>query len=157
MIVPKACIVAIGIASGVLSGCDDPPPPRSVEFLMREAPALQATLLRCRDPGFDPENDPECANARRAVERVAAREAEAARTRREAENELNREALRRLRDLEGGRAAARPEQEAEASRAAVGAAESLTTLSDEALEAEIRRLQGELDRRREANSAAPPD
>lgn len=176
--------------AGLLAACSEQLPPRSVEHFMRESAALQATLLRCRDAGFEAEDDVECANARLAAERLGEQKAEAERAEREAAFERKREALRR-REAESQRAAGWPEEEeiepplgedydepggpvigefppdtepefeepeapviGEFPPDAEGEPDSETSLSEDALEAEIRRLQEELERR---HNESPPE
>lgn len=152
-----AVAFAACLSSG-LTGCGEPAPPRSVDYFMREAAALQATLFRCRDPGFNPGDDPECANARQAAERLGAQDAEAKRAEREAEFQQNRAALRRRLDIEAQVEETWPEEEAiEPPLGVESESGAGATLSDEALEAEIRRLQEELERRRRGEMPGDPD
>ncbi|MBA3564624.1 MAG: EexN family lipoprotein [Gammaproteobacteria bacterium] len=152
-----AIAFAACLSSG-LTGCGEPAPPRSVDYFMREAAALQATLFRCRDPGFNPGDDPECANARQAAERLGAQDAEAKRAEREAEFQRNRAALRRRLEREAQAAESWPEDKAiEPPLGVVSDPRTDATLSDEALEAEIHRLQDELERRRHGEMPGDPD
>jgi hypothetical protein len=147
----------MALLGGLLSACTSELPPRSVEQFMSDNPALQATLVRCREGGFEAERDVECANARQAAERLGALEAEAKRDQREAEFERRRQALR---EQEARDRAADPDQPAEEAieppdqPADDATAEEFQPSDDAALEAEIRRLQEELERRRQQNDGS---
>ena len=85
------------------------------EFMADEV-ALTGTLVRCQDMGSKSMQDPECQNARRASERLAALEEERERKSREAEFERKRAALRERQDREraareAAAAAARAQEE----------------------------------------------
>lgn len=65
---------------------------------MEDPILLDATMVRCVANRDSVSYDPECVNAREAVERLAAAEKEARRAALEAESERKREALRRARE-----------------------------------------------------------
>lgn len=154
------------VLGGLLVACGDEPPARSVDDFMSDSAGLQATLLRCRDGGFEAERDPECVNARQAAERLGAQQEEDKRAEREAEFERQRDVLRQreaLRQREEPPGAvdqaesAWPEEEAiEPPLPDDPQAGDATGFppSDAALEAEIRRLQEELQRRRQRDEGA---
>jgi hypothetical protein len=83
---------------GCVAGCSEEPPPPSVEAFMEDPILLEATMVRCVANRNSINYDPECVNAREAVERIAAAEAEARRAALEAESERKREALRRAQE-----------------------------------------------------------
>jgi hypothetical protein len=98
-----------------LAACDRPEP-RTVQEFMADEVALTGTLVRCQDMGSESMQDPECQNARRASERLAALEEEGERKAREAEFERKRAALRDRQDREqaareAAAAAARAQEE----------------------------------------------
>lgn len=149
----------MALLGGLLSACTSELPPRSVEQFMSDNPALQATLARCREGGFEAERDAECANARQAAERLGALEEEAKREQREAEFERRRQALREQEARDRAADPAWPEEEAiepplPDQPADDATAEEFYPSDDAALEAEIRRLQEELERRRQQNDGS---
>ncbi len=98
-----------------LAACDRPEP-RSVQEFMADEIALTGTLVRCQDMGSEAIQDPECQNARRASERLAALDEERQRQAREEEFQRKRAALRERQDREraareAAAAAARIEEE----------------------------------------------
>lgn len=98
-----------------LAACDRPEP-RTVQEFMADEVALTGTLVRCQDMGSESMQDPECQNARRASERLAALEEERDRKARQAEFERKRAALRERQDREraaqqAAAAAARAQEE----------------------------------------------
>ena len=95
----RLTMLLIGI--GLLAGCaKEEPPPRTVtEFL--ENPILpEAAMVRCARDRRESRYDPECINAREAVNRVQAREEEARRRELEARSENKRKALRRMQEAQ---------------------------------------------------------
>ena len=98
-----------------LAACDRPEP-RTVQEFMADEIALTGTLVRCQDMGSESMRDPECQNARRASERLAALEEERDRKAREEEFQRKRAALRERQEREraardAAAAAARAEEE----------------------------------------------
>ncbi len=98
-----------------LAACDRPEP-RTVQEFMADEIALTGTLVRCQDMGSEAIQDPECQNARRASERLAALDEERQRQAREEEFQRKRAALRERQDREraareAAAAAARAEEE----------------------------------------------
>jgi hypothetical protein len=96
--------VVLGWAVGAIlgtTGCGSPRvPPPAVGDLMEDRVMLDGLLLKCNaNPGFA-RSAPDCANARIAVDRLAA-QAEAAETaKREAQFERRRAQLRQIQDLQ---------------------------------------------------------
>lgn len=82
-----------------LAACDRPEP-RTVQEFMADEIALTGTLVRCQDMGSESMRDPECQNARRASERLAALEEERERKAREEAFQRKRAALRERQDRE---------------------------------------------------------
>lgn len=142
----------MALLGALLAACGEPTP-RSVEHFMEDSAALQATLVRCRDGGFEAARDAECANARQAAERLGALEEEAKRAGREAEFERRRRALREQHVAAPADDPTWPEEEAIELPLPEEPGEDVGKFdpSDEALEAEIGRLQEELERRRRQN------
>lgn len=97
----KTTILRVTLASlslGWLAGCSKEPPPPSVEAFIEDPILLDATMVRCVASRNSINYDPECVNAREAVERIAAVEQQARRAALEAESERKRDALRRARE-----------------------------------------------------------
>jgi membrane-bound lytic murein transglycosylase len=90
----KAIAVAFCLLSA-LSACGKEPPPRSVAEFMDDPILLEATMVRCGQDRALNRSDAECVNAREAVSRQAAVEAQARRQELEAQSEQKRQALRR--------------------------------------------------------------
>jgi len=91
----KIAVAVVTALLGVtwLAGCSEPPPRTVLEYI--EDPVLmEATLARCRQEGASSRDDPSCANARRAADRVAADREIERRARLEAESERRREQRR---------------------------------------------------------------
>ncbi|MBN1241009.1 MAG: EexN family lipoprotein, partial [Gammaproteobacteria bacterium] len=86
-------------AFGWLVGCAEDPLPPSVEAFMEDPILLDATMVRCVANRNAINTEPECVNAREAVERLAAAEEKARRAELEAESARKREALRRSREV----------------------------------------------------------
>ena len=103
-----ALLVAI---AGVLAGCDNEPPPRSVSEFMEDPILLEAAVVRCAQNRAESRYDPECVNAREAIKIIEAREESERRAELEARSEKKREALRRTQ-----RAAAEARRRAEEQR-----------------------------------------
>jgi|GEM_PF-3547455 len=70
----KSCAVAFGLLALValaIGGCGAPDPrPRTVDELAADPVVLQGLLARCAAEGHTTANEVECANARRATERL---------------------------------------------------------------------------------------
>ena len=101
---------------GVLSlwGCSDEVPPPSVDTFMNDSVLLDATMVRCSANRAQTKYEPECVNAREAINRLA-RAAEADRRAvLEAQSERKRRALRRTQ--EAASAARRRAEEAQRAR-----------------------------------------
>ena len=76
-------------------GCDNEPPPRSVQEFVDNPILLEAAVVRCAANRSETRYDAECVNAREAVKRVDAVKAEARRAELEAQSERKRQQLRR--------------------------------------------------------------
>jgi membrane protein involved in colicin uptake len=84
------------IAASLLAACaKEGPPPRSVNEFVENPMLLEAAMVRCSRNRTETRYDPECMNARAAVERIEAREEEIRRAELEARSEAKRRALRR--------------------------------------------------------------
>lgn len=89
--------IALTVA-GLLAACSEEPPPTSVFEFMENPILLEATMVRCVQNRSEARYDPECLNAREAVNRIAAREEAARRAELEAQSERKRQALRRAQE-----------------------------------------------------------
>ncbi len=78
-----------------LAACAKEPPPISVGEFMENPRILEATMVRCGQNRAEMKYEPECVNARDAVNRLEAREKRARREELEAMSERKRQALRR--------------------------------------------------------------
>ena len=91
----RLTVLLIGI--GLLAGCaKKEPPPRTVTEFLDNPILLEAAMVRCARDRLESRYEPECVNAREAVNRVQAREEEAQRRELEARSENKRKALRRM-------------------------------------------------------------
>lgn len=108
----RAILATLALACA--AGCSKEPPPPSVEAFMEDPILLDATMVRCVASRNSINYDPECVNAREAVERIAAREEQARRAALEAESQRKREARRRA--LEAADEARRRAEELERQR-----------------------------------------
>lgn len=91
----RLTMLLIGI--GLLAACaKQEPPPRTVTEFLDNPILLEAAMVRCARDRRESRYDPECVNARAAVDRVQAREEEARRLELEARSENKRKALRRM-------------------------------------------------------------
>lgn len=94
-----AATAGIALAVAVLfTACGEEPPPPSVTEFMDNPILLEATMVRCVRNRSEARYDPECLNAREAVDRIAAREEKARRAELEAQSERKRQALRRAQE-----------------------------------------------------------
>jgi hypothetical protein len=95
--VPIRGLVKLGLAlafAACVSACDEPPVARTYIDFLNDPIVREGVLLRCNQDRDASATDPECADARRAAETVAARQDEAQRKQLELESERKREALR---------------------------------------------------------------
>lgn len=84
-----------------LAGCaDDAPPPRTVTEFLDNPILLEAAMVRCSRDRRETRYDPECVNAREAVNRIAAKEEATRRAELEARSEAKRRALRRTQEAQ---------------------------------------------------------
>lgn len=81
-----------------LAACGEAPPPTSVAQFVENPILLEATMVRCVENRTEARYDPECLNAREAVNLIAAREEKARRADLEAQSERKRQALRRAQE-----------------------------------------------------------
>jgi hypothetical protein len=93
----RLCIGAL-CAVSLLVACAEEPPPRSANEFMENAILLEATMVRCAENRAEARYDPECINAREAVNRLAAAREQAKRQDLEAQSERKRQALRRAQE-----------------------------------------------------------
>ena len=108
----SSSLVLLGVAS--LWACSEEVPPPSVDAFMNDAVLLDATMVRCSENRSQTKYEPECVNAREAINRLA-RAAEAERRAAlEAQSERKRRALRRTQ--EAASAARRRAEEAARAR-----------------------------------------
>jgi hypothetical protein len=82
----------------VLAACGEEPPPTSVLQFLENPILLEATMVRCTENRAEARYDPECLNAREAINSIAAREEQARRAEFEAQSERKRQALRRAQE-----------------------------------------------------------
>lgn len=85
-------------AVGSLAACGEEPAPPSVQAFMDDPILLDATMVRCVANRDSVNYDPECVNAREAVERIGAAAEKERRAALEAESERKREALRQAQE-----------------------------------------------------------
>jgi hypothetical protein len=81
-----------------LAACGEEPPPTSVSQFVENPILLEATMVGCVENRAEARYDPECLNAREAVNRIAAREEAARRAELEAQSDRKRQALRRAQE-----------------------------------------------------------
>ena len=93
------------IKSGILAasaffvvGCAEEQPPPSVQEFMNDAVLLDATMVRCSVNRAQTKYEPECMNAREAINRAARAEEAERRASLEAQSERKRQALRRTQE-----------------------------------------------------------
>ena len=85
----------------LLSACaEDRALPRSVSEFVEDPILLEAALVRCSRDRVESRYDPECINAREAVNLVEAQEDEIRRAELEARSEAKRRALRRRQEVQ---------------------------------------------------------
>lgn len=95
----RLTMLLIGI--GLLAGCaKEEPPPRTVTEFLDNPILLEAAMVRCGRDRRESRYEPECINAREAVNRVQAKEEEARRLELEARSEDKRKALRRMQEAQ---------------------------------------------------------
>ncbi len=108
----KRLLVALA-AGAVLAACSEAPPARTFDYYMANELALESTLVRCNADRMRTRDDPDCINARIAVERLAKMEEEAVRARQKAEALRARAAKLRQERLEQERLRAARESRSE--------------------------------------------
>lgn len=90
--------VAVFFVLSLFGGCGKEPPPRTVSEFMEDPILLEATMVRCGQDRAATRYEPECVNARDAVDRIAAAREQQRRRELEAESERKRQALRRAQE-----------------------------------------------------------
>jgi hypothetical protein len=88
-------LTALFVGIGILVGCAEKTPPRTVTEFVDNPLLLEAAVVRCAKNRAESRYDAECINAREAVNLVQAKEEEMRRSELEARSERKREALRR--------------------------------------------------------------
>jgi len=83
---------------GLLAGCAEEVPPRTVDEFLANRILLEATMVRCGENRNESKYDVECVNAREAINRIASEEEVDGREDREAEFERKRRSLRRTQE-----------------------------------------------------------
>ena len=82
----------------LLAACAKEQPPISVSEFMENPRLLEATMVRCAQNRAEMKYEPECVNARDAVNRLEVRAKQAKREELEAQSERKRQALRRTQE-----------------------------------------------------------
>jgi len=90
-------IIVFG-ACGLLAGCAKEPPPPTVDEFVQDPILLEAAMVRCGQNRSSTKYEPECVNAREAINRIARADEEQRRANLEAESERKRRALRRTQE-----------------------------------------------------------
>lgn len=113
----------------VLVACNGEPPPRSVQYFVENRIVLDSVLTRCNANREATLDNPECANARKAVSRLAAQEEEDTRAKNDASFERQRAGIRQRQDREAARIRAREEAAATAATEALVGGNNVPGLS----------------------------
>jgi len=90
-------IIVLG-ACGLLAACAKELPPPTVDEFVQDPILLEAAMVRCGQNRSSTKYEPECVNAREAINRIARAEEERRRENLEAESERKRRALRRTQE-----------------------------------------------------------
>lgn len=94
-------LTTVLLGAAILAGCaEEAPPPRTVAEFMENPIMLEAAMVRCSRDRRETRYDPECVNAREAVNRIEAKEDEIRRAELEARSEAKRRALRRMQEAQ---------------------------------------------------------
>lgn len=94
-------LTTVVLGAAFLAGCGDKePPPRTVTEFIENPILLEAAMVRCSRDRRETRYDPECVNAREAVNRIEAKEEEIRRAELEARSEAKRRALRRMQEAQ---------------------------------------------------------
>lgn len=88
----KTCLLA---TLTLIVGCNEPPPPRSVDEFMNNPILLEAAVVRCAQNRTESRYDAECINAREAIKLIEVKEEAKRRAELEARSKRKRDALRR--------------------------------------------------------------
>jgi hypothetical protein len=105
-------LTTVLLVAAILAGCsDEPPPARTVTEFVDNPILLEAAMVRCSRDRRETRYDPECVNAREAVNRIEAKEEQLRRAELEARSEAKRRSLRRMQEAQAE--ARRRAQEAE--------------------------------------------
>ena len=100
MIMPSR-LTTILLGAALLAGCSEKEPPaRSVSEFVENPILLEAAMVRCSRDRRESRYDQECINAREAVNRIEAKEAQMRREELEARSESKRRALRRMQEAQ---------------------------------------------------------
>ena len=83
---------------GLLAGCAEEPPPRSVAEFLENHILLEATMVRCGKNRNQNKYEAECVNAREAINHIATEEERARREELQAQFERKRKSLRRTQE-----------------------------------------------------------
>ena len=94
-------LITVLLGAAVLAGCSNKEPPaRTVTEFVDNPILLEAAMVRCSRDRRETRYDPECVNAREAVNRIEAREEDARRAELEERSESKRRALRRMQEAQ---------------------------------------------------------
>jgi hypothetical protein len=97
LIVTRRTLIFVGL-SCLVTGCAKEIPPRTVSEFVDNPILLEATMVRCAQNRSQTKYDPECVNAREAVNRIATIQDQARREELETQSEQKRQALRRTQE-----------------------------------------------------------
>lgn len=92
------CLTMIVASLAVLAACAEERRPRSAIEFIDNPIMLEAAMVRCSQDRSKTRYDPECVNARQAVQQIEAKEEAARRAEFEARSESKRRALRRTQE-----------------------------------------------------------
>jgi hypothetical protein len=94
-------LITVLLGAAIVSACSDKEPPaRTVTEFVENPILLEAAMVRCARDRRETRYEPECINAREAVNRIEAKEEEARRVELEARSEAKRRALRRMQEAQ---------------------------------------------------------
>ena len=94
----RIVFVTVSLVGILLAGCSEPPPPVTTAEFMENPRLLEATMVRCGQNRAEMKYEPECINARDAVNRLERAEARERQRQLEAQSERKRQALRRTQE-----------------------------------------------------------
>ena len=94
-------LITVLLGAAFVSGCSNKEPPaRTVTEFVENPILLEAAMVRCSRDRRETRYEPECINAREAVNRIEAKEEEERRVELEARSEAKRRALRRMQEAQ---------------------------------------------------------